>query len=148
MAREPRLLIFETTGEWNVAIRWQTGLGTGEVRTLSTLLEARTAIRESPGTLAVLEATRATAEGVWRLIWELRRTCPSARVVVVLDAAVRDLADLFHEVGALWVASSPRRLDRLRSWLVPAGPATPDLQQATAAEVKESLWARLPWGNS
>lgn len=145
MAIQTRLIVWETGDLWSVALRWQTGLRHGEIQHAASLREVGDLLREAPASLAFLEATSTTAEGVWRFLWESARTTPRPRIVVATPAETRGLADFFREVGALWVVRSPRRLDRLRPWLAPA-PVDPNREDVLGDfPGTDAIWERLPW---
>jgi hypothetical protein len=141
MPDPPRFLLCERTGYWTAAIRWQQNARPLPLQEIRSLIDLRASLLQSPASIAAIEVTPANAEGVLRLLLEIRQLHPGARVIVMLTSEVLSLAEIYLEVGAALVVLSMRRLDRVVR-LVEFHLASQELPNTTT---RERVWARLPW---
>jgi hypothetical protein len=143
MSQSVHGFVCEREGDWAAALRWHSKGSPLPLRETRGLLAARAALLESPSSLLALETTAANAEGVLRLILEARSNCPASRTIVLLTSECSELAPIFWEIGALFVARSPRRMDRvvrlIRRHLLRQE------TEATESSFRERVWEQLPW---
>jgi hypothetical protein len=62
--------------------------------------------------------------------------------MVLLTSEVGEFERMFWELGAHFVVSSPRRLDRIVQWIE----RNVLLHESPELTPREWVWARLPWG--
>ena len=134
-------VVCEKTGHWAAALRWHSGSRRIPLRETRSLIAARAALLQAPTSILVLETTAANAEGVLRLILEVRRTCPKSRTIVLLMSETKALQHRFWEAGAAFVALSARRLDRI----VRLVERHLELQEPPLLTTRERVWTRMPW---
>ena len=138
------VIVCEKTGRWAAALRGslrQDRVSFVETRSLSQCAEA---LRASPVSLVAVEVTAPSLEPAASFIARACRSCPAARIVVLLDAEVNSAQPLLREAGAVEVLLSVgempalARLARRHLALVP--PQKLGLRKAIAE--------RLPWKRS
>jgi hypothetical protein len=141
MSPHVKCIVCERTGNLAAALRWHSADHPLPLAETRSLMAARAVLLESPASVFVLETTTANAEGVLRLLLEAANTCPAARGGVLLTAGCRSLAPLFWEIGALFVARSPRRIDRVVRLIQ----RQLSRQESPELSVRDKVWANLPW---
>lgn len=143
MPQSVHCIVCEREGDWAAALRWHSKGSFLPLWETRGLLAARAALLESPHSVLALETTTTNAEGVMRLILEARWTCPASRAIVLLTGECAGLSPIFWEVGPLFVARSPRRMDRVVR-LIRRHLAQQETE-ATDDSFRERVWAQLPW---
>lgn len=140
MRASPRIVVYEPSGAWAAALRWQ-------LRTKRPLVESREfaeaeqLVAEVPGSLLLGEVSDPSAELILQRLLRERTSDTGRATIVLLSPSWRQRADWFWEAGALFCVLSPRRLDRL------IGVIERHAARARPAEplTRASLRRRLPW---
>jgi hypothetical protein len=165
-AAAARLIVCERTGHWAAALRRELERAGGggpfragraaEVPAASpnaslppridetrSLAHAFRALAEAPASFLIVELSRGNVDALLDRMPDLARWYPLARLAVLSDRRLAGWGWLLREAGAVWHASSPRRLAPLL--------ATARRHLATAPRPRRSLrdriWAGLPWGS-
>lgn len=142
-AEPARLIVYERTGAWALALRRELPpeIRTGPTRSLAETWEA---LRRAPASFLVLELAPRQAEALLGRLLRLEREYPLARAAIVADRALADYEWLMRQAGAVHFTCSPRRLGGLAGVVGRhlAAVAPPD--RGALAEI----WAGLPWGEN
>ena len=97
---------------------------------------------ESPASLLIVELTDGNAAALVERLFDLARTRPRARVVVVAGRAFRCYRTLMMEAGAVHFTTNPRRLAPLID-VACRHLATAPVERPAA--FPDRIWAALPW---
>jgi len=143
----PRLIVFERTGRWAVALRRELSdrlSSSQEIRIWETRgMEAcRRMLSESPSALVVAEATRANIEELLAYVAQWSREFPASRIAVVTERSLAPYEAILRETAAVHVVYSTRQLREV------AGLAIQHLRRAAMPlrTIHEQIWDDLPWG--
>lgn len=135
------MIVCERRDVWAPALRRALGEA-ASLRSTRGLGECAEALAAAPGSLVAVELTARAAGTLADFIVRTNQSLGRARVIVLAERRLAEYEWWMREAGAAHFATSPRRLDLLKGFVVRharqvAGPPT---------SPRERIWARLPWG--
>jgi hypothetical protein len=139
-----QLIICEKRGIWAAALRWHQKSHRISMLGTRSLMDARSELQRAPDSVAALEATTASVEGVLRLLLESRLAWPRSRIIVLLTNEVAGFDELCWESGAALVVVSPRRLDLVMRFVQKCLA----MQEPLEMTMRERVWTELPWNGN
>ena len=138
----PRFIVFESTSQWTVAMRW--GLADSKiwVHRTESLESCLAMLEDAAGSVVAMEVAVLGVEATLRTIRDIRQTFPSTSVIALADST-RTHDALFRESGAVHVVGSRREV-RSAARLVQR---CLHHAETRPASYRAEVWNRMPWGN-
>lgn len=139
-----RIIVCEKTGSWASALRRALSSNRNRVYETRSLAECGRELEQHPASVVALELTMENSEALVERLLDLSRRFPRARAIALGQHALKPLECLIREAGATHVLLSSRGVaDAARLIERHMAEATSD-----QLPFRQSMWSRLPWGNS
>jgi DNA-binding NtrC family response regulator len=139
-----RIIVCEKTGSWATALRRALSSTTHRVHETRSLAECWRELEHSPASVIAFELTMENCEAVLEWLLDLSRRFPRARAIAMGPRLLKPFESLVREAGATHVLLSPRGVADAARLIERHVAQTPDDQ----LPFRQSVWSRLPWGNS
>jgi DNA-binding NarL/FixJ family response regulator len=142
-----KIVIYEATGDWAVALR-------RELSPPVVVLETRSAdemfreLSQFPAAVAAVEITESRAESAIASVAKVSRQFPRAAVVALADRGLSRFESIVREAGAAHVVYSTRQAREIAAIAQQhlAGGDQNDFN-AEDGSFEQQILARLPWGS-
>lgn len=142
-AQPARLIVFEWTGSWALALRRHLA-SSARLWPARSLAQAWDALALAPASFLVLELSRNNAEALVARLLRLERDWPLARAAVVADRSLAAYEWLVRQAGAVHFACTPRLAPSLADLARRHLAAAPQPER----DPVQTIWANLPWGEN
>lgn len=142
-----KLLVCERSGRWAVALRRELAASSVRVWETGTIGECQRELLENAASFVVVELLADNAksfDAVLRLLTDVHRRFPAARVAVVGEPVASDCEAALREAGAVHVGDSLRRAGLLARLALRHMAGVPRPPQT----LTERIRANLPWAKS
>jgi hypothetical protein len=138
----PPVIVCEKSRQWAVTLGMELASAGLRIRQTRSLADCRAEIDASPTSFVVLELTAANAHPMLTQIARSTGRYPHLRVAVLADRSLGALEWPVREAGAVFFATTPRRVEMLARMVVRHSAAAPPPERTCEEEIR----ACLPWG--
>jgi hypothetical protein len=142
-----KIVIYEATGDWAVALRREAlpPLGVVETRSTDELLRE---LSQSPAAVVAIEISASRIEDAIAKVAKIGRQFPRAVIVALTNRPLGRLEPIIRESGAAHVVSSTRQAAEITA-IAQKHLASMDQNDFNAEEgnYEQQILAHLPWGS-